>query len=509
MFFRKKKKQDAEQGEQPQDGQQEGAESVESSFSPEKAAKFFEHARAVHEASQFEYAMNLWLRGLRQDPTNMEGLTSFFESAARFMAGSKSKKLSKDSLSAFSGRSTLDRFLATLLQSSVKPGDAGLAVQAAGLAAKLGLYEQTTFLGGRALGIAGRLPKPRKDHFVQLKNIFVRVENYERAVEAGEFAMRLDPADGKLAAEIRNLSAQAAMSRGGFDEAGREGGFRANVRDVEKQRRLEEEERSVKTEESLDRMIESAKADYEARPTDKHAIGKYVRLLVERGREEDERVAQDLLTRAYEQTEEFRFRQTAGDIRLRAMRRKIAQLKAAADRAEGEEAERLGKELESARAELLGAETEEYRERVKAYPTDLPLKYELGKRLYERGEHEEAIALFQEAKSDVKNRVRVLNYLGLSFYAMGWYDEAVATFRQALSAHHNDEDEFGMELRYGLLIALQKRAVEQTSLDDAEEANKLAGSIAIQQINFKDIRDRREQLRSLLNDLRQGRTPAN
>src|SRR4051812_19726523 len=54
-------------------------------FSPEKAMKFFDHARTVQETGNYEYAIQLWLSGLKFDPSSMTGLLAFFEVTPRYL----------------------------------------------------------------------------------------------------------------------------------------------------------------------------------------------------------------------------------------------------------------------------------------------------------------------------------------------------------------------------------------------------------------------------------------
>ncbi len=66
------------------------------------------------------------------------------------------------------------------------------------------------------------------------------------------------------------------------------------------------------------------------------------------------------------------------------------------------------------------------------------------------------------------------------------------------------DESLSMEIRYGLLCSLQARAIEQRSLPDAEEAYKFASAIAMKQINYRDIRLKREELKKLTGEIRQG-----
>lgn len=468
-------------------------------FSPEKAERWFERAASMHEATNFEYAMTCWLSGLRQDPTSLRGIEGFFKSAGSYM-NSGAKGPSKDTVKQFSGGGNIDRFLLSLLEWSAHPTEARYAVHALTQAGELGLSDAALWIAQRALGAAEREKRPRKDYFLKIMELLRRLEKFDLAIRAGEAALRLDPADGRLSAELRNMSAESTMTRGGFDQAGSEGGFRSNIRDAQRQQQLEESSRMSKTEEGLARLILQAKADHEANLLDKPAINKYVELLRERGTAEDEQTAIRVLDEAFRNTQEFRFRDQAEQLRLRIKRRGLAALKEQAEAGDSTAREKY----KAAVREYLEAELRLAEQQVAAYPTDLGRRFEFGKMLFKLGKFEEAISQFQEAKSDLKNRANVLHYLGLSFQKINWNDEAIETLRQALSMHPVHEDAVGMELRYALMEALAARAVDQSALADAEEAYKIAASIAIQQINYKEIRARRDEIKQLVARLKGG-----
>lgn len=467
----------------------------------DKARKFFEHARAVHDTTNFEYAMQLWLSGLRQDPTSMAGMEGFFESAAKFL-GSGAKGPSKETLRMFSERDDVARFLMALLEWGMKPLDQFLSVRAAEAAARLELAEQSYWIGERAMNVVARDRRPRKDLFLKLMKVFGQVGAFEKAVQAGEAAVRMDPSDGPLAAEVRNLSAQAAMSRGGFDQTGKAGGFRANIRDADRQRQLVEQEQIVKSDEAVDRLLKTAEDDFRARPDDRHSAMAYLKRLRERGRPEDEKRAYQVASQMYEKSSEFRFRQIAGEIKLRQAERKVAEYvdlaKANPDNAVAQENARR------ARVKFLEMEIEEIGERAKAYPTDLHVKFDLAKRYFELERFDEAIPLLQEAKDDAKARVEALHLLGQAFLRTSYVDEAIYTLRQAREVHKVETDDTGLNLSYGLLLALQTKAESERDLPAAEEADKLASTIMIQQFNFKDVRARRDAIKKLITELKRG-----
>jgi hypothetical protein len=469
------------------------------SADPAKARKFFEHARAMHDTANYEYAVILWLKGLRLDPTDMTAFETLFDSAQAFMASGTHKGPSKGQQKEFGGREPIERYLSSLLTWSTKVGDWQAGLKAMEAASKLELAEQTHWIGSKVLAMAQNDRKAKKDSFVQMMHIFEAVGAFDVAVKAGDIACRMDPTDGKLYNEVKNMSAQATMSRGGYETAGKQGGFLANIRDAAAQRELIDEESVVKSDETLERVIDRTTAEYKERPQDQNTLGKLARLLLERGTPEDEKLAFNILMKGYEEHDVYKFKRSADEIRMRRARRQLNQLREAA-KANGADAEAKAR-YDAGRAKLVEMETEIFTERVENYPTDLTMKYELGRRLYEAGRHEEAIGQFQKAQgaSGIGNRVR--NYLAQSFSAMGWLDEAEGTFREAVQAHPVENDELGLELRYGLMDVLGRRAAEQKNIAAAREAFKLASSIAIQQINYRDIRERREKLQALVKEL--------
>lgn len=491
-IFGKKKSDEGTPGAEP------AGDSTVARASPEKAARFFEHARTVQQASNYEYAMQLWLNGLRQDPTSMTGLEGFW-SAAMSWNGSGSKKLSKETARAFGGRGEIDKYLGSLLAWGIKPTDSSAAIRAAEHGAKLDLTEPTYWIAEQALRLMSADPKPKKDAFVKLMEALEGIGAYDLAARAGDAAVRLDPADNALATRVRNLSAQATMSRGGFDEAGQAGGFRRNIRDADKQRQLEEAERIVKSEDTLDRLVRTAEEEYARRPEDLPTITTLAKRLLERGRPEDEDRALVVLKQAYADTQQFRFRQMSGEIRIRRARRRLGEFRRAAEAA-GPDSD-AAKKFAAAQRQFVEIEREELQARVDNYPTDLSLKHELGRREFALGHYEQAIALLQEAKGDRKVQASAIEHLGLAFQKMGWLDEAIDTLRDGVERQVAESAEGEMGMRYALMVALQEKAERDRDTEAAREADKLASAIAIQQINYRDIRHRREAIKALIAQL--------
>lgn len=486
-MFGKKKKSDDDSGD--------SKPVADETFSPKKAEAFFKHARTVHDSENYEYAMQLWLNGIRRDPANMDAIKNYLRSAEVFSATNK-KGVSKETKSGVAGKGDVGKYINSLLDFGLKRMDVGVAIKATEAAGKLQLTEPTKMIGEHALTLAQNDPKQKKDMFVRLLDAFNNANVFQLAAIAGEMACRMDPTDGELQVRVRNMLAASTMSSGGYD-SDEEGGFRKNIRDADKQLELEQQDSVAKTGSTKDQIIDRYAADYETRPDDLAVLTAYAKALLERGANADELKAMSLYGKAYKASEQFRFRQLAGEVQTRRARRMISKLTKAVQ-ADPSNAE-LAAKLADGNQKFLKLQMDELTLQVKHYPTDLSLKYKLGKILFETGQYNEAIEQFQLAQNEPKLRREVLALMGKSFMKLGgWEDAAIQTFRQALEKDAEDSSELGLDLRYSLMDALAHKAEKDTDLGSATEADKIAASIAIQQFNYRDVRDRREQIKAIL-----------
>lgn len=507
LFGKKKGKPETEAGSTDQAGSTAPAEThaKRKPIEPDKASKFFGHARTVEETGNIEYALQLWIGGLRQDPSDMHALERVANLAHHLSEQGKGK-ISKDVLKAAQSDDpsfkAVDRWLDALVQWGYNVTGPMQAVRATELANALELEEQAYWIGERALRVAEQADKPSKELLVKLMEVFEKIRAYDLAVRAGDTASKLDPSDGVLAARVRNMSAAATMSSGGYDKTGEAGGFRKNIKNLDAQRKLDMEDRIVKTEETVDALVASARAEYEANPKDPVVIQKYARRLLERANPEsnDEDTAKRLLIHAFELTKQYRFRQEAGKVHIRQARRTLDRYRDAAEADPmNEDAQRA---YDAAKRKFLDLEIAEYRAAVENYPTDLTLKYELGRRCFAAALDDEAIPLLQAASSDAKVRSRALGMLGQAFLRIDYTDEAILSYRQAAESHPLTTDDLGMELRYGLMVALEAKARAERDATAAREAEKLASGLALEQFNYRDLRDRRQALKQLVAELK-------
>lgn len=468
---------------------------------PEKAASFFKHAQTAVQTGNQEYATTLWLQGLRKDPSSMTGLESFYRSATRF-AGERGKPgPSKDQVRNFGGKDFhrgVEKYLLALLDFGTRPGNLTAAVRAMNAAGAIDQAEATYWIGERALNIAAQDPKVKKDLLLKIKGAAERVGAFDMAVKAGEFALSLDRSDSKLADELRNLSAQATMSAGGYTEAG--SNFRTSVRDSAGQQALNESESVVKSADAAQRVLSAARAEYESRPTDRYSITKYVRALLENESDENETTAINILDKAFVETQEYQFRKEMGRLQIRQAKRVERRLRLSL--ADNPNDATLLENLREAQRARQETELAVFEAHVEAYPTELGLKFELGKLYYLAGKDKQAISLLQQAVKDAKNRIEALDYLGRSFNRIGWVDESISVLRQAIDAERSSSAHVSLDRQYALLASLQAKAEKEGDLEALNEAAQLASAIAMEQIDFQDILERRQAIQELQKKLK-------
>jgi tetratricopeptide (TPR) repeat protein len=217
--------------------------------------------------------------------------------------------------------------------------------------------------------------------------------------------------------------------------------------------------------------------------------------------------------KGFSETGEYRFRMAAGDIRIDQARRQVTETERGIEQAReqappgaspDEAVAPLAARLTEARKHLLDLQAGEYRQRAEKYPTDRALRFRLGEAEFELGNIADAMACFQSAKDEPKFKVRSGHLLGRCFASESWHVEAIGEYKEALAALDATEKERELAIRYDLMVSLLAHARAENSVDLAREALEICSSIARKDITFRDIRDRRREVDTLLKELSGG-----
>jgi tetratricopeptide (TPR) repeat protein len=471
---------------------------------PRKARPWFDRAKTVADAQNYDYAINCYISGLLHEPAAMDQHETLREvSLKRKVQGGKPAGWRDKP--PVSGKSHVEKMLEAEFYFAKDPNAASQALKmmeeamAATREGEADLSEVAFWVGDLAITANRSSKRPSKQVYLKVRDLFSEMERPDKAAEACSYAVQLDPQNAELVREMRDLQAETTLMKGGY--GGEEGGFRQAVKDADKQKALEQEDQIARTDEAQEEVISRLRQEYEDNPDDVQALEKLVRALRERQTKAAEDEAIQLLESAHQKFGQYRFKMQMGDIRMRQFKRALRDLKKRLDdEPSNEELKRQYRKLAAAQAKF---ELDEYAERVKNYPTDMALRYELGRRQFALGQYDEAIASFQEAQADPKHRSAAMRYLGEAFYKKGWYDDAVDIFRRGLEAHAGETDRLAMELRYDLMDALAEKAKTDKDLEAAQEASRIGSQIAQTDINFRDIRTRVDDIRQFVNDLKQ------
>ena len=260
--------------------------------------------------------------------------------------------------------------------------------------------------------------KPSKDVYAFLMNSFAQARLFNEAVKACQMALSLDPQNNQLQEALRDLWPEyhpaGPLRRGRLVH---QVGGRPEGPDGAAQGQPDRPGPHLHG-----GAGRQGPRQYEAEPTVAGKVNALVDALIRFDNEAYENEAIDVLLKAFKESAAYRYKMRVGDIKMRQMSRQYQKLLKAGDK---EAAKDLARQQ-------LAFELQEFIERAANYPTDLGLKFELGRRQFLTGQHDEAIGSLQQARRDPKRRLAAMNYLGLAFFKKGWQTEAADTFQQAL-----------------------------------------------------------------------------
>ena len=466
---------------------------------PDKAEKFFAHAKTASQTGNHEYALMLYAKGLRFDPRSIERHEEFYRIAiAHYQAGGT--PAAKEQIRELEGPGPIEKFVQAEYiwgRDPLNMDNCFRLLETAGKASQLAFG---AWIAPKMLDLLRKQKKQTKAMWLKAKTLFSGVEAFAEALACIEQAVIVDPSDTKLAAEVKDLTARNAIKAGGYDRAlGGGGNFQAMVKDQDKQQELQDAASISASEDTLQRAIERAKAELEANPMSAEVVQKLGTLLRRLGTEESENEAAAMYMAAYERLSEYRFKMFAGEIRVSHKRRAV---EAARKRVEADpEDEAARAEFKAIRAEFLDLERSELRERQKNYPTDRSIKFELGRIEFELKNYDEAMAAFQSCKDEAKLRIASTHYLGKCFAAEGWHSEAIGEFREAITGLGAGESERELPIKYDLMLSLMALARAEENSAYARDAGEICSAIVRKDISYRDIRQRRKEIDTLLKEL--------
>ena len=321
-----------------------------------------------------------------------------------------------------------------------------------------------------------------------LADVFSQLGQHDKAMDALRAAAAVLPDDAQLHARLKDMLASETMRKGQYDD---QEGFRQSLQDREAQERLQDQESISRRENVAERQIARARQELQENPNESGKVMPLVEALLNKDDAQAEQQAIEVLQKAHEQFGSYRFKQRIGEIRMRGSRRKVRQLRARLKAAPDDE--QLSEEYKRTLKEHLEGELAHFQDSAKNYPTDMRLRYEVGRRLLQLGRYDDAIPALQEGQRDPKNHLRALSLLGQCFFRKKWYSDAIDVYSRALENPDVAAGTIGKELQYYLGRAYQDAG-------QREEAAKAYSLVAQADFLYKDVRKRLDRLRSQKQD---------
>jgi len=450
-----------------------------------KAMPFFKRAEEVASTDNFDYAIDMYIEGLKRAPDAVEDGHKPLRRNALIRQGKGGKKPGMlDKVRHSRGKDAMENMFNAEFLLARDPDNLGYAEQML-KAAVAGNFRKTALWIADLIFEANRASeRPSLQSFLLLKESYAAIEQYAKAVGACQYACRLKPDDGVLADELKNLSANLTVQKGKYGE---EGDFRQSINNRESQEKLQAQQAVVKTVDFRQQAIADARQLYEA---DKSAANtnKLADTLVDLQTDQADSEAIKLLEAAYSQFQDFTFKRKAGEIELKTLRRGVRGAKTAVEKHPKNEKARAV--MEEATKRLLLAELEHYRLCMENYPTDLRMRYEYGVRLMRNQKFDQAIPFLQDARKEPRNRIQAMNKIGLCFFMKGWFNDAIDSFTHAIDEYEIKDDGIAKDLRYNLA-----RAYEQQP-GSTEKALDLYRKLAQLDFGYKDVKARIDRLRT-------------
>jgi len=456
----------------------------EDSQASAKAKAFFDKAGKVAETNNFDYAIDMYLQGLRYAPDAlMEGHLPLCELALHRQGKNGKKPSVVDKVKRLRGKTPLDQMLNAEYLFAKNPNHLPYA-EAMLKAAVAGGYEKTAgWIANLIFQTANAAAKPSAQTYLLLKEAYTSLGQFDKAIAALQRASKLKPSDKELADEFTNLTAELTMVRGKYDG---EGDFRKSIKDREIQEKLQAQAGVVKTEDYRANAVEDARRKIAENPTLPANIFELADALSDIEEEKAENDAISLLENTYKTSSDYSFARRAGELRIKQLRRKIREAKTALE-ANPDDAQAKAL-LEQLSEQLQTLELEHYRLCVQNYPTDLRAKFEYALRLVSNEQYNEAIPLLQQAQRDPRRKIAAMNKVGLCFAMKGWLDDAIDVYNKAINSYEIKDNAVAKELRYNL-----GRAYEQQG--DADKALDVYRKIAQFDFAYKDVSERVDRLR--------------
>ena len=296
-------------------------------------------------------------------------------------------------------------------------------------------------------------------------------KRWDKARDAYRKLSELKPGDQRVMQLLKNAEAQATMSAGWTETAGKKGGFQNLIANKEQAAKLDAANKAVVSGQDAELLIQEKLKQIEAEPKNMNARRALARIYIQGKRYYE---AIDVLQQAIEVsgTMDPELDRMLSQTKIQYYDQQIEAL-----RAEGREEEAVAMEGEKNQFVF-----DDLAARVERYPNDLHLRFELGKEYFTYGYYEDALSHLQLAQKSPKDRLWALYYLAMCFLNQGQTDMAVMQLETARDAIPTMDE-------------LKKKVVYQLGLcaeaaGDLKKAYQYYKDVYSSDVGFEDLSER-------------------
>lgn len=286
----------------------------------------------------------------------------------------------------------------------------------------------------------------------------------DKAQNTYQKVLDIKPSDGEALKGMKDAAASMASQKGGWEQST---DFRDSLKNTEESRKLEQEAKVVKSEEAIDEQIQGLYVQWEQNNQNVD-VTKKIAALYEQKKDLDNALnwyqhADSIVAGADPSIEKTIF-----ELNLKKVDNQISEIQGYLNAVAEADRPPYEKSLQQWKAYRHQVILENAKTRVAKYPTDLSMRYELGKALFEDGQFQEAIDELQQSLRQPAVRHRALNYLGLSYQRSRMPDLALNQFKTA-KAELVAMDALKKEIIYNMGLAYEEAGKKAEALEEFKQ----------------------------------------
>jgi len=270
----------------------------------------------------------------------------------------------------------------------------------------------------------------------------------------------IDPLEAEALRLGKDASARGSMKRGGWTQAE---SYRDLIKDKEEAISLEQQSRLRLTGEALDQQIAETYARHKADPANVDLVR---RLGALNEQKEDFEAAIRWYQSAADLTKgaDTGLARKVSDLKIKRLEQEIAAHEEFLSRHNADEVyAKKSEELKAAKAKRAEILINDALERVGRNPTDLQLRFELGKNFFHAGRFREAVPELQRARQNPHARLKAMNLLGCCYSELEMLDLAMKQLEEA-SKEILSMDPTKKEIVYNLGLVYERMGEGDKSL---------------------------------------------